>query len=266
MRLVGTSFSNRQQRRFGASFNTRALTTVSALALAAYSFAGPQLAYGAEADQSAQSELEEIVITGSRIIREGYEAPTPLSVIDTATLERAPAANIAEFVNTLPVFAGSAQPNTAQNGISSGNAGVNTLNLRGIGGARTLVLLDGQRSVGSILSGGVDINAFPQQLVSRVEVVTGGASAVYGSDAVGGVANFILDKTYTGAKGEVSGGLTSYGDDENIKIATAAGFDFAGGRGHVLLSGEHVYQKGIIEGANGRDWDATMTVNMLNPA
>ena len=270
MRSVETSLGNRQQRRIGTTFNARALTTVSTLALAAYSLAGPQLAYGAEAappsDQSAQSELEEIVITGSRIVREGYEAPTPLSVIDTATLERAPASNIAEYVNTLPVFAGSAQPNTAQNGISSGNAGINTLNLRGLGGARTLVLLDGQRSVGSILSGGVDINAFPQQLVSRVEVVTGGASAVYGSDAVGGVANFILDKTYTGVKGEVSGGLTSYGDDKNVKIATAAGFEIGGGRGHVLVSGEHVYQQGIIKGANGRDWDKTMTVNMLNPA
>ena len=267
--FAGSPQSGSQQRRYGASFNARALSTVSALALAAYSFAGPQLAYGAEAappsDQSAQSELEEIVITGSRIVREGYEAPTPLSVIDTATLERAPASNIAEYVNTLPVFAGSQQPNTAQNSISAGNAGINTLNLRGIGGARTLVLLDGQRSVGSILSGGVDINAFPQQLVSRVEVVTGGASAVYGSDAVGGVANFILDKTYTGVKGEVSGGLTSYGDDKNIKVTTAAGYDFAGGRGHMLLSGEHVYQKGIIKGANGRDWDKTLTVNMLNP-
>ncbi len=257
-----------QRRQYGLSFSARALTTVSALALAA--FVAPYAARAAEAtppaqNQSAQSELEEIVITGSRIIREGYEAPTPLSVIDTATLERAPAANIAEYVNTLPVFAGSQQPNTAQNSISAGNAGINTLNLRGIGGARTLVLLDGQRSVGSILSGGVDINAFPQQLVSRVEVVTGGASAVYGSDAVGGVANFILDKAYTGVKGEVSGGITSYGDDQNTKVAVAAGFPFANDRGHMLLSGENVYQKGIIKGANGRDWDKTLTVNMLNP-
>ena len=266
--IAGLPQSGNQKRRYGLSFNTRALSTVSALALAA--FMAPHAARAAEAtppaqNQSAQSELEEIVITGSRIIREGYEAPTPLSVLDAATLERAPAANIAEYVNTLPVFAGSQQPNTQQNGISSGNAGINVLNLRGIGIARTLVLLDGQRSVGSILSGGVDVNAFPQQLVSRVEVVTGGASAVYGSDAVGGVANFILDKTYTGVKGEVSGGITSYGDDKNTKVAVAAGFPFANDRGHVLVSGENVYQKGIIKGANGRDWDKNLTVNMLNP-
>ena len=83
-----------------------------------------------------------------------------------------------------------------------------------------------------MLAGGVDINAFPQQLISRVEVVTSGASAVYGSDAVSGVANFVLDKTYTGVKGEFSGGLTFYGDDLNSKFALAAGFDFGGGHGH----------------------------------
>ena len=264
--LVSIFGSSGTKRRFGSSFNAQALSTVSALAIAVASFAAPHSARAAEqaAAQEAEQSLEEIVITGSRIIREGFEAPTPLSVIDTTTLERAPAANIAEYVNTLPVFAGSQQPNTAQNSISAGNAGINTLNLRGIGGNRTLVLLDGQRSVGSILSGGVDINAFPQQLISRVEVVTGGASAVYGSDAVGGVANFILDKTYTGVKGEVSGGLTSYGDDKNAKVTVAAGFD-VGQRGHVLLSGEHVYQQGVQKGANGRAWDDTLTVNMLNP-
>ncbi len=250
------------QRRF---FNARALSTVSALALAAAAVSAPHFAQAAEQAQEGESSLEEIVITGSRIIREGFEAPTPLSVIDTAALERAPAANIAEYVNTLPVFAGSRSPNNSQNGISAGDAGVNALNLRGIGTNRTLVLIDGQRSVGSVLSGNVDINAVPQQLISRVEVVTGGASAVYGSDAVGGVANFVLDRAYTGVKGEISGGLTSYGDDKNVKVGLAGGFDFGGGRGHILVSGEHVYQKGIQNGANGRPWDRTMTVNMVNP-
>ena len=234
--LVSMFVSSGTKRQFGSSFNAKALGTVSALAIAVASFAAPYSARAAEqgaAAQEAEQSLEEIVITGSRIIREGFEAPTPLSVIDTATLERAPAANIAEYVNTLPVFAGSRSPNNSQNGISAGDAGVNILNLRGIGANRTLVLIDGQRSVGSVLSGGVDINAVPQQLISRVEVVTGGASAVYGSDAVGGVANFVLDRTYTGVKGEVSGGLTSYGDDKNVKVGLAGGFDFGGGRGHM---------------------------------
>ena len=264
--LMSTFGSSAAKRRFGSTLNARALCTVSALAIAVASFATPYSAHAGEATaaQSADQDLEELVITGSRIIREGFEAPTPLSVIDTTTLERSPAANIAEFVNTLPVFAGSRSPNNSQNGISAGDAGVNILNLRGIGANRTLVLIDGQRSVGSVLSGGVDINAVPQQLISRVEVVTGGASAVYGSDAVGGVANFILDRDYTGVKGEISGGLTSYGDEQNAKVGLAGGFDF-GGRGHILVSGEHVYQKGIQNGANGRPWDDTLTANIVNP-
>ena len=259
--------SSGTQRRYGVSFSARALTTVSAFAIATV-IASPHAARAAApapASQEAEGNLDEVIVTGSRIIREGYEAPTPLSVVDAAAIERAPAANIAEFVNTMPVFAGSQTPNNTQNGISAGTAGANTLNLRGIGAPRTLVLLDGQRSVGSLLAGSVDINAFPQQLIKSVEVVTGGASAVYGSDAVSGVANFVLDRTYTGVKGELSGGLTSYGDDKNAKVALAAGFDFGSGRGHILLSGENVYQKGIILGANGRAWDDTLTVNMVNP-
>ena len=159
-------------------FRSHALSTVSAIALVAASLGAAQAAQQTAASQQAEVELDEIVVTGSRIIREGYEAPTPLSVVDTAAIEASATQNIAEFVNTMPVFSGSASPNTGQTGISSGTAGVSTLNLRSLGASRTLVLLDGQRSVGSLLTGTVDINAFPQQLISRVEVVTGGASAV----------------------------------------------------------------------------------------
>ena len=224
-------------------FNSRALTTVSALALLA---SAPFAAYAqntaprAAGQTAAEENLGEVIVTGSRIVREGYEAPTPLSVVDTAAIQASATQNIAEFVNTMPVFSGSASPNTGQSGISPGTAGVSTLNLRNMGANRTLVLLDGQRIVGSLLTGVADINALPQQLVQRVEVVTGGASAVYGSDAITGVVNFILDKEYTGVKGEISGGMTSYMDDENYKISLSAGFPFAGGKGHVILSGEQV--------------------------
>ena len=91
------------------------------------------------------------------------------------------------------------------------------MNLRGLGTGRTLVLFDGQRSVVSASTGQVDSNTFPQSLVSRVEIVTGGASAAYGSDAIGGVVNFILDREYTGFKTEVQYGETFYDDDANIK-------------------------------------------------
>ena len=255
MRFISTS-----QKKFTAT----ALCTVSALALAAFSTPHAAFAQTPAPAQSAQEDLGEVIVTGSRIIREGYEAPTPLAVVDAAAIEASPTSNVADFVNTMPVFSGSATPATTQSSISAGTAGVNTLNLRSLGANRTLVLLDGQRSVGSTLTGNVDINTFPQQLIQRVEVVTGGASAVYGSDAVSGVANFVLDKQYTGVKGEISGGVTSYGDGKNYKIALSAGFGFGGGRGHVLLSGEQVDRSEIRSSAN-RDWDLQGVGMMLNP-
>ena len=254
-------------RTVSRSFNTHILSTASAIALLTATLAAP---YAAQAQntapaQSAQEDLGEVIVTGSRIIREGYEAPTPLSVVDSAAISASATPNVAEFVNTMPVFSGSAAPSTGQNGISSGTAGVSTLNLRNLGATRTLVLLDGQRSVGSLLTGAVDINALPQQLISRVEVVTGGASAVYGSDAVSGVVNFIVDKEFTGVKGEVSGGMTSYMDNENYRIALSAGFPFANGRGHFIASGEQVYKRGVFDGPQ-RDWAFTGVGWLNNPA
>ena len=158
-------------------FNGWALTTVSALALAATAMTAPANAQQPAA-QSAQEDLGEVIVTGSRIIREGYEAPTPLTVVDAGAIETSPTSNVADFLNTMPVFAGSAAPGNSQSAISPGSAGVNNLNLRSLGTVRTLVLLDGQRSVGSLLTGTVDISGFPQQLIQRVDVVTGGASAV----------------------------------------------------------------------------------------
>ena len=104
-------------------------------------------------------------------------------------------------------------------------AGVSNLNLRGLQAIRTLVLLDGKRVVGSTLSGfnnngsAVDVNIMPDALISRVDVVTGGASAVYGSDALAGVVNFVLDKKFTGIKGNVQGGVTTYGDDAQYALS-----------------------------------------------
>ena len=97
--------------------------------------------------------------------------------------------------------------------MSSGIAGLQTLNLRSLGANRLLVLLDGRRTVGSSYQGIIDIASFPRQLVQRVDVVTGGASASYGSDAVGGVVNFITMKHFEGFKANVEGGVTTYGDD-----------------------------------------------------
>jgi len=211
-----------------------------------------------------QSVLEEVIITGSRIIRDGYQAPTPLTVIESATIAQAATANIADQLRTMPVFAGNFSPTQGTGTPSSYGGGLNTLNLRSMGANRTLVLIDGQRVVSSRLDGVVDINTVPQQLIQRVDIVTGGASAVYGSDAVTGVVNFVLDKLFTGVKGEVSGGATTYGDAENYKIALTAGFPFAGDRGHIVISGEINNKAGILD--SPRDWNQGHAGIITNPA
>ncbi|OYW95747.1 MAG: TonB-dependent receptor, partial [Caulobacterales bacterium 32-67-6] len=162
----------------------------------------------------APANVEEVVVTGTRVVRDGYQAPTPLTVISETEILAAAPSNVADFVNDIPSIVGSATPQTSNASISAGTSGVNALNLRGLGATRTLVLLNGQRSVGSTITGAVDVNTFPQGLISGVQIVTGGASAAYGSDAVSGVVNFILDTDYQGFKGSIEGGQTTYGDDD----------------------------------------------------
>ena len=218
-----------------------------------------------QAATDAASTVEEVVVTGSRIVREGYEAPTPLTVVGTEQLEAKADSNLMNFLQSMPAITGSATNTSSSTALANGAAGLQTLNLRSLGGTRVLVLLDGQRTVGSTTTGTVDVASFPSQLVQRVDVVTGGASAVYGSDAVAGVVNFVLDRNFTGVKGELSGGLTNYGDDKNYKIDLSAGFGFADNRGHVLLSGEHMFNKGI-HGDGGRQWNRLGWQQIVNPA
>ena len=189
--------------------------------------------------------VEEVVVTSTRIKRNGYEAPSPTTVVGAEEIAAAGPSNIANFMNELPSLANSATPATQVGYVSGGTSGINALNLRDLGENRTLVLLDGQRVGPSTLTGWVDINQFPQALVKRVDVVTGGASADWGSDAVAGVVNFVLDKDFTGLKAEATGGLTTYADDGTYNLSLAAGTGFANGRGHVLLSLEDAYDAGI---------------------
>lgn len=195
----------------------------------------------------------DIVVTGSRIVRNGYSAPTPTTVVDAQQIEAAAPTNIADFVNALPALAPTSTQRTGNAGTSSGTGGANFLNLRGLGPNRTLVLLDSRRVVASSLAGTVDVNNIPNALIKRVDVVTGGASAAYGSDAVAGVVNFILDKGYTGVKGSVQGGLTTRGDAAQVQASLTVGTRFAGGRGHFIISGEYAREEGV-DSPVGRPW------------
>ncbi|MCX7283515.1 MAG: TonB-dependent receptor [Novosphingobium sp.] len=206
----------------------------------------------------------QITVTGSRIVRDGYDAPTPVSVVSTKELKAEAPANISDFVNTLPAVRGSTTAASTNGSLSNGAAGINSVNLRALGSVRTLVLFDGQRSVASTTTGQVDVNTFPQALIQRVEVVTGGASSAYGSDAVSGVVNFILNKEFTGLSAEYEYGVTTYGDGPNHKVSLTAGQEFAGGRGHIIVSGEHFSQTGIQ--SIDRDWNDSGFFLANNPA
>jgi outer membrane receptor protein involved in Fe transport len=216
-------------------------------------------------DSAEAAPSEQIVVTGSRVTRDGFEAPTPVMVLTQEDIQNtSPTNNLADFVNQMPALAGSIRPSNSRLELSNGIAGINALNLRSLGTVRTLVLIDGRRSVGSTANGVVDINTIPQSLVERVEVVTGGASAAYGSDAVAGVTNFILKKDFSGLKLSGDVGVTDEGDGFNYSADIAAGFKFADGRGRLIVAGEIAHSDGIFE--VDRDWNHTGFVRIQNPA
>lgn len=229
--------------------------------------AAPAPAAAQTAAEATQSASEDITVVGTRVIRDGYKAPQPVSVIGAAEIQNKAPANIADFVNELPSMAPTNTPRANVGFVSAGLVGINALNLRNLGPNRTLVLLDGQRVGPSTITGLVDVNNFPQALIKRVDVVTGGASADWGSDAVAGVVNFVLDTKFTGIKGQVQGGVTTYGDDRNYDVSLTGGFKFAGDRGHILLSGEVAHNDGIT-GIGSRKWYnyAKLYANPSNPS
>jgi outer membrane receptor protein involved in Fe transport len=197
------------------------------------------------------SESGAIVVTGSRIQRDGAEAPSPVTVVGEELFAQRASTNVADALNELPAFRPLVSPATQQ--AVGGNVGARVLDLRGLGGERTLVLLDGKRFVPSTQRGTVDINLIPTALVKRVEIVTGGASAAYGSDAVAGVVNFILDREFEGLRGTAQFGIAEEGDNEEYYGSLAYGASFADGRGHFMVSGEYAKNEGMGD-CYVRDW------------
>ena len=219
----------------GEAMNRELKSSVSIIALFAGLFSYPacaQTASGAAGQQVAQAApLETVVVTGSRVITEIANSPTPVTAVTADQLQDTTPSDISDALNKLPVFQNSTTQRNA--GSAAGNGGGDFLNLRNFGPQRTLVLLDGMRLPASNQAGSVDISVLPQELISRVDVVTAGASAVYGSDAVTGVVNFILNKNYSGIKFDVNSGISMYADGFQYKGQVAAGTDVFGGRGHI---------------------------------
>lgn len=219
----------------------------------------------AAADPAAEPvEDGMMVVTGSRIARAGYDAPTPVSIVTDVELKAEPQANISDYVNTLPSVRGSQTSTTNSGSLSNGQAGINSVNLRALGAQRTLVLIDGQRSVASTTVGIVDTQTVPQGLIKGVEVVTGGASSAYGSDAVSGIVNFQLNRDFDGLKAEYEYGVTTYGDAQNHQARLTFGKGFLEGRARVIIAGDYFQQDGVDTIA--RRWNDVGFFQIDNPA
>jgi len=213
----------------------------------------------AQDSATSGADVEKIQVTGSRISRQGAIAPSPVTAISGESLLNSGAMNIGEVLNELPSLA-----NTFSLGNSGqfiGTAGLNILDLRGMGTDRTLVLVDGKRHVSSSAgTAAVDTNTIPTSWIERVEIVTGGASAVYGADAVTGVVNFILKKNIEGFDISATQGFAQENGYKNDKYQASYGFNFDNDRGNIAFAAEYSSQESLD--ALDNPWTATSYRNM----
>ena len=218
---------------------------------------GASWVMAAQAQSAASdSELSEVTVTGSRVIINGNDAPTPVTVVNVEEMLVTKPSTIAENLADLPAFSGSRGATNLPNnsGPNQGDA-VAGLNLRNLGGLRALILYDGHRVPPTTADGYVDVNMLPQMLLQRADVVTGGASAVYGSDAVTGVINFITDTKFKGTKFNLQRGVSSYHDDQSYQLGIAWGKDLFAGRGHIEGSYQRHNDSGVLHRlSSGRSW------------
>jgi iron complex outermembrane receptor protein len=190
----------------------------------------------------------DVVVTGSRLAARGFQAPTPVAVLDTQDVKLSGTQNIETLLGNSPQFTGSQNSGPTANTVPGGTA---QLNLRGFGEQRNLVLVNGRRFAISGAAQTTDVNTIPTALIKRTEIVTGGSSAVYGSDAISGVVNFILRDDFSGV--EVSGQQTVLEHTGNLTstIDVTAGTNFAGGRGNITASVGYLNRGGFTRGDRG---------------
>jgi iron complex outermembrane receptor protein len=189
----------------------------------------------------AQDEgLQEVTVTGSRIVRRDLSSPSPIVTVEAEAIETTANIGIEASLNELPQFVPSGTQydtsNVTANATSS--PGIASLNLRGLGANRTLVLIDGRRGQPANANLAIDVNTIPSAAIKSVEVITGGASAVYGADATAGVVNFVLRNDFEGLEIDARTGLTEMGDAGETSVSAAVGQNFADGRGNVFLGAE----------------------------
>jgi outer membrane receptor protein involved in Fe transport len=267
--------SGHQPPRARACVLRRNLLSLAALAAATSTSAWAQDAGQAPPNNSPAAQTptapsadqrDEIVVTGSRLARSTFTAPNPVTVLSAQDIEKLGLTNVGSVVAQMPQNSNFFAGNNV--GLGNFNVGAQLANLRGLNpffGTRTLTLVDTRRVVPTTTGGAVDITLIPSILVGRTETVTGGASAVYGSDAVAGVVNIILDTRFTGVKAMVDYGATTHGDGGDIHGGIAWGTAFAGGKGHFVIGGEAEKSDSIGVCSKVREWCGQNQAMYTNP-
>lgn len=221
----------------------------AALAVSLAASALPVMAQDQDAGAEDEMLLEEVIVTGSRIVRDGFSSSSPVAVFDEDAITLAGNASIDEFLKYVPQFTGYQMGMSTNNGSAQGQK---KIDMRGLGFNRTLVLINGRRTIGDATGdGAVDINTIPEAMIERVEVLTDGASSVYGSDAIAGVVNFILHTEFEGFRLTGTWGAgTKEWDAENYGISMLGGV--GSDDGNIVFSMQWTKQDELLQGQ--RDW------------
>ncbi|HEY9181931.1 MAG TPA: TonB-dependent receptor plug domain-containing protein, partial [Gammaproteobacteria bacterium] len=219
-------------------------STISAL------LAGGSSAQAQEQQQQQQAPVEEITVTGSRIVRRDLDAASPIVTVDTERLQNSSTISVESVLNQMPQFVPDNTQFDGGTNVASGavTPGIASVNLRGIGANRTLVLLDGRRAQPVNASLVVDLNTMPPTAaIQRIETITGGASAVYGADALAGVVNFVLKDDFEGVEMDFHSSATAEGDGQETKFSSVIGVNSEGGRGNVMLAVEWYERDPVLQ-------------------
>jgi outer membrane receptor protein involved in Fe transport len=212
-----------------------------------YTLAAAAFASAYTVPATAQTELEEVVVTGSRIARADYDAASPVITLDQDTFKLSGEAQLETVLNSMPQLV----PSITTTSNNPSNGGQANVDLRGLGTQRTLVLLDGSRLTPSNLTGVVDLNTIPSALIQNIEILTGGASSVYGSDAVAGVVNVRLKQDFEGVQINTQYGITDKSDGQSLLVEGLIGGNFAEDRGNAVLSLSYDTRDEVLAGDRG---------------
>ncbi|TQV65745.1 TonB-dependent receptor [Exilibacterium tricleocarpae] len=220
------------------------LLTIAVQAAIIAGVPGLQVNAQAQTDTAAE-ELDEILVTGSRLRRDSFNTVTPLVTMDAEEIQDSGLGSLAEIlVDQLPAIAEVSSNTNTQSSVQ--NTGLSTINLRNLGTDRTLTLIDGRRVVSNSYSGNyVSLSTIPSGMVAQVEVISGGASAIYGSDAIAGVVNIITEQDKEGFEFEMRGGTTDEGAGDEFTLDLSFGSQFHDGRGYAFFSTTWDRQFGI---------------------